>query len=110
MRLNNGKVTSSIQAYFQCQSPVNIYGFSLESDTGVFVDNLSFRGNSGMPLVKMPYEVLNGLDKYLGYESSDIDIALDKMMGKEFCVLLHDYLKTNNIPSGGYGIIPKNPE
>lgn len=49
-------------------------------------------------------------DKYLGYESSDIDIALDKMMGKEFCVLLHDYLKTNNIPSGGYGIIPKNPE
>jgi tRNA nucleotidyltransferase (CCA-adding enzyme) len=24
-------------------------------------------------------------DKYLGKESSDIDIALDKMMGKDFC-------------------------
>lgn len=49
-------------------------------------------------------------DKYLGKESSDIDIALDKMMGKEFCSLLHNFLVLHKIPTGGFGVIPINPE
>jgi hypothetical protein len=45
--------TQQINAKFQCKSPIDIYGFSLESDSGVFVDNFSFRGNSGLPISKI---------------------------------------------------------
>lgn len=31
-------------------------------------------------------------------------------MGKDFCSLLHNYLVIHNIPTGGFGIIPKNPD
>ena len=60
--------SQNISANFICQSPVNIYGFSFESDSGVLVDNFSFRGNSGMPLTKIPHNVLTGLNKYLNYD------------------------------------------
>ncbi len=56
------------KAMFNCSSPMNIYGFSMESDSGVVLDNFSFRGNSGMPLTKMPFSVLSGLNKYLQYD------------------------------------------
>jgi len=53
---------------FNCSSPLNVYGFTMESDSGVILDNFSFRGNSGMPLTKMPFPVLSGLNKYLQYD------------------------------------------
>jgi len=58
----------SFTAVFNCSSPLNVYGFSMESDSGIVLDNFSFRGNSGMPLTKMPYSVLAGLNKYLNYD------------------------------------------
>lgn len=58
----------NINVSFITRDPLNVYGFSIESDTGVLVDNLSFRGNSGMPLTKMSYGVLNGLNQYLDYD------------------------------------------
>ena len=56
------------KAIFNCSSPLNVYGFSMESDSGIVLDNFSFRGNSGMPLTKMPFSVLSGLNKYLNYD------------------------------------------
>ena len=58
----------SFKASFNCVAPLNVYGFSMEGDTGIVLDNFSFRGNSGMPLTKMPYSVLAGMNKYLGYD------------------------------------------
>jgi hypothetical protein len=58
----------SINASFSCSEPIDIYGFSMDSDSGVIVDNFNFRGNSGLPLTKMPLNVLRGLDNYLGYD------------------------------------------
>jgi lysophospholipase L1-like esterase len=55
-------------ATFNCHSALNVYGFSMESDSGIVLDNFSFRGNSGMPLTKMPFSVLSGLNKYLQYD------------------------------------------
>ncbi|MFI5149379.1 MAG: GDSL-type esterase/lipase family protein [Bacteroidia bacterium] len=56
------------KATFNCDAPLNVYGFTMESDSGVVLDNLSFRGNSGLPLTKMPFTVLSGLNKYLNYD------------------------------------------
>lgn len=58
----------SIHAAFSCTSPVNIFGVSIESDSGIFVDNFSFRGNSGMPLTKIPSAILRNLDYLLHYD------------------------------------------
>ena len=49
-------------------------------------------------------------DKILGYHCTDIDIALDKMMGQEFIVILAEYLKMKQIESHGFGVIKKQPE
>ncbi|TNE79817.1 MAG: hypothetical protein EP332_09560 [Bacteroidetes bacterium] len=45
-----------------------LYGVSLESGNGIWVDNFNLRGNSGMPMNKIPYEVMRGFDKSLGYD------------------------------------------
>lgn len=45
-----------------------LFGVSLESGDGIWVDNFNLRGNSGMPMNKIPYEVMRGFDKSLGYD------------------------------------------
>jgi hypothetical protein len=65
--LSSGPV-KGFKATFSTQTPLNVYGFSMESDSGVVLDNFSFRGNSGLPLTKMPYSVLSGLNQYLQYD------------------------------------------
>lgn len=36
-------------------------------------------------------------DKLLGYESDDIDIAIDSLLGSQFCDIFVKYLDKNNI-------------
>lgn len=67
LELLKGYPVQSVQAAFQCQDRVNVFGFSLEGDSGVYVDNFSFRGNSGMPLTKIPADVLSGINGKLNY-------------------------------------------
>jgi hypothetical protein len=62
------KDSSSVNAQFQCTSPIDIYGFSFESNNGVFVDNFSFRGNSGLPIAKVSKEVYSGTNQFLKYD------------------------------------------
>lgn len=60
--------TQSLLASFQCQSAIDIFGFSLESDSGVFVDNFSFRGNSGPAITKVSQSIYSSTDSCLGYD------------------------------------------
>jgi hypothetical protein len=41
----------------------------------------------------------------LGKESYDIDIAIDNMLGEEFCNKVNDYLKNINAEVCGVGVI-----
>jgi lysophospholipase L1-like esterase len=50
------------------QQKLPVYAVSLESDTGVIVDNLSFRGNSGLPLTRIPEQILRGFDEVNQYD------------------------------------------
>ena len=67
---------------FQCKSPVDIYGFSLESDSGVFVDNFSFRGNSGMPLTKISQNIYSQTQECLGYDLIILEYGLNAVSSK----------------------------
>ena len=49
-------------------------------------------------------------DKLLGLSSTDIDIALDNMMGKEFAIMVNRYLSGHHLPTHHIGIIQTNPE
>lgn len=51
-----------------CSQPLPVYGLSFESDSGVFIDNYAFRGNSGLALTKMPGKVLRGFNTYFDYD------------------------------------------
>lgn len=49
-------------------SETPIYGFSAESKTGVILDNLSFRGTSGVELTKLNLTMLKQLDSIRPYD------------------------------------------
>jgi tRNA nucleotidyltransferase (CCA-adding enzyme) len=49
-------------------------------------------------------------DKLLGLSSTDIDISLDNMMGKDFAMLVNQYLSAHHLPTHHIGIIQTNPE
>ena len=46
----------------------NFYGVSLESDNGVYVDNLPLRGNSGVALKEIPSNVMTDFNKLMDYK------------------------------------------
>ena len=45
-----------------------IYGFSCESDTGIILDNFSFRGNSGMALTRIPFKTWQAFARAVPYD------------------------------------------
>ncbi|XP_073023389.1 tRNA nucleotidyltransferase cca2-like isoform X1 [Primulina eburnea] len=49
-------------------------------------------------------------DKLLGKECYDIDIALENMMGKEFCDKVNEYLSASGEETKGVGLILSNPD
>ncbi|KAK3036014.1 hypothetical protein RJ639_031187 [Escallonia herrerae] len=49
-------------------------------------------------------------DKLLGKECYDIDIALDNMLGKEFCEKVNEYLSSSGEETQGIGVIQCNPD
>ncbi len=67
LELLKSSPSQTVQADFQCSSLVNVFGFSMEGDSGLYLDNFSFRGNSGMPMTRIPQSVLSGLNKQLNY-------------------------------------------
>ena len=49
-------------------------------------------------------------DKLLGKNSTDIDVALDCMMGEEFAVKVNEYLAARGEETHGVGVIQSNPD
>lgn len=80
--LNNGTTCQCIDARFHCKSPVDIFGFSMESDSGVFVDNFSFRGNSGMPIIKVQKSIYSGTNECLKYDLIILEYGLNVVNSK----------------------------
>ncbi|MCE3281173.1 MAG: hypothetical protein K0S44_3364 [Bacteroidetes bacterium] len=75
--VKNPKGVQSVHAKFKCSNPLDIFGFSMESDSGAFVDNFSFRGNSGFPLVKVPQNIYSGTNECLGYDLVILEYGLN---------------------------------
>jgi hypothetical protein len=61
------KDTPSIRARFNGSENI-VYGFSFESQTGIFVDNLSFRGISGIELQRISPSMLQSVNGTQSYD------------------------------------------
>jgi hypothetical protein len=82
LTLNSETGMNQVIANFNCRSCIDIYGFSLESDQGIIVDNFSFRGNSGLPLSKISSSVYRGTNAALGYDLVILEYGLNAISEK----------------------------
>ncbi len=77
LTLSENEELKEAKIYFHCSSPVNIYGFSFESPSGVFVDNYALRGNSGIPMILLNKDVLEGINKHFDYSLIIVQYGLN---------------------------------
>lgn len=54
-----------------------VYGLSFESDKGVILDNLSLRGNSGLPLAQLSVNLTKQFIQYLPYQCLILQYGLN---------------------------------
>ena len=65
--LNDSTPVTESNVIFHCSNTTNIYGFSFESPEGVFLDNYSVRGNTGIPLIALSQSLLKNTDNVMSY-------------------------------------------
>lgn len=66
--ISTSNYASSIKLNFNITDPLPIYGVSFESDSGIVLDNFSFRGNSGLTLTSIPYKYMQLLASKMNYD------------------------------------------
>lgn len=57
----------SFKAFFVAADSIPIYGFNFENSNGVYVDNFSQRGNSGIPITKFDVATMKAFQEKLHY-------------------------------------------
>ncbi len=68
-----------VKLNFQIQSGVTIFGASLEDSTGLYIDNFSIKGNSGVSLLAIPKKNLMKFDSLLNYDLIVLQFGLNAM-------------------------------
>ncbi len=66
--LNDSQVIRNIDIEVKSVKPASFYGCSFENGDGLYLDNYSFRGNSGIPLSTIPQSVYKGFDERMNYK------------------------------------------
>ncbi len=69
--------SQQVNARFQCNTPLDIFGFSMECDSGVIVDNFSFRGNSGLPIQKVKKTIYSATNACFDYDLIILEYGLN---------------------------------
>jgi len=72
----NGKA-KSVRLEFPVADQGYFYGVSLENETGVYIDNLPLRGNSGVDLLQLQPAILKDFAKYLDYKLIILEFGLN---------------------------------
>ncbi|MBU0489962.1 MAG: hypothetical protein KKA07_02850 [Bacteroidetes bacterium] len=75
--INNPPSHYQAPLYFMVDTTTEVFGVSLESNTGVFLDNYSVRGTSGLPLSSISPQVIQGLNRSLEYNLIVLQFGLN---------------------------------
>lgn len=62
---------------FPSSDSLRVYGASLESGAGFYIDNFSVRGNSGGPLKRISTDLVKQFDRYQHYDLVIIQVGLN---------------------------------
>lgn len=77
-----GNDSKSIKFTFPKAKSAYYYGISLESNSGVYVDNFALRGNSGVDLKKIDESDLKSFNKDLDYKLVILEFGLNILSGR----------------------------
>jgi len=66
--LDLGDTSKKIKIEFKNARSIPLYGFDFTGKTGVYVDNFSNRGNSGLPITNLKSEILSSFNTDLNYD------------------------------------------
>jgi len=77
------KNAKSLKLIFPAAKSAYFYGVSLESKTGVCIDNFPLRGNSGVDLKKIPKDILTQFDSLLNYKLVILEFGLNILSGRK---------------------------
>lgn len=75
--------TNEIRLNFNIPEDLPVYGLSFEDSVGIFVDNFSSRGNSGMNLTKIPATTLQEFHEHLSYDLVVLQFGLNVIMSNK---------------------------
>jgi hypothetical protein len=94
--LNDSNAISQLKLYFNTASQTDLHGMSFESPSGIFVDNYSLRGNTGLPLVNLNKDILKAQNKYFNYSLIILQYGLNvaEPGSKNFAWYKDDMVKT----------------
>ena len=79
-----------LKAEFKGDS-LTVFGISEESETGILIDNLSLRGNSGTPMQFIPEKVLKGFNKYLNYDLIVLQYGTNVVAGTDTNMVWYEH-------------------
>jgi len=74
--------SSSLEIFFPNEKMGHFYGISLEGKTGVYIDNLPLRGNSGMDLGKISNQTLKEFNSFFNYKLVILEFGLNILSGR----------------------------
>ena len=77
------KNSTSLKLVFPREKLACFYGISLEGKTGVYIDNLPLRGNSGIDLKKISQENLKEFNTHLNYKLVILEFGLNILSGRK---------------------------
>lgn len=66
--LNKNTAFKQMEIQFYADTLIDIYGVSIDSDEGIYLDNFAMRGNSGLGLTSIPTSILSGFNNHLHYD------------------------------------------
>jgi lysophospholipase L1-like esterase len=77
---HRGKKMSAIRFQFQQSDSLEMYGASFENGEGIYVDNFSVRGNSGINLARIPDETLTEFNRHRNYKLIVLQYGLNSVL------------------------------
>jgi hypothetical protein len=77
---HRGKKMNAIRFQFQQPDSLEMYGASFENGEGIYVDNFSIRGNSGIGLTRIPDETLAEFNKHRNYKLIVLQYGLNSVL------------------------------
>ena len=75
--INAPHLEKSLDINFGSAAGTYFYGVSLETGNGIYVDNFSFKGGSGVTLTDIDEKTMKDFDKYLNYKLVIINFGIN---------------------------------